>query len=859
MIFKLSTLHRIFFTYFCPTFYGGGPPSTPSTTTQNVNNIPSQLMPYVKTMMGAAENQVYTKDANGNVTGFQPYKPYSNNAGDYVASFSPLQQQAQQGASNLQMPGQFAPATGLAAISGIQGMNAQQNYQNQATDPNAVGAYMNPYIQDALNPALQLQNQSFGIKGAEQQGQATKSGAFGGSREALMSGLNSQSNAMANQQMIGNAYQNAYQNAQQAQQFGANLGLQGAQQANSAAQTLGQLGTSQLGAQTNILGTQSAFGGQQQQQQQQAIDQAVLNWQNAQQQPYMQLGTMSNLIRGIPTGNSTQTQYMAQPSMMSQIGGLAATGIGAYGALKAEGGPIEDKGYARGGIVGYNGENSSVVSSVEAQLNDMDDAHLQDAIQNSTSQSIKELATRILNERKASNMANGGIVGYNGEKESSVEDKDKDKEDDSIASGLSALYHKGIIGGLEHAGPIWKKHARNMYEGVKQGAIGAYGLSDKLGKAVLYGADNPSVEQPQPTDTTAAPVNTQQPAPTENPKAITAAAPVNTAPAANITQEQAAKLGPMSTNQPLNQLAKNQEDVQQAAKQGINVTQGTPAATQSQEDILSPLREDVKTAQTEADKSIAERIEEQNKLEEKYAGKDVGTEEYRKSLKEEKDNAPDEARRMMYMRLAEFGANWASTPGPALVAGMQALKQTLPSVITDKKEHKAAMHNLDKAIYEVNHAEYLEKKGKVKEAAQQRTNASNILMKSKETFVTGGLKLLEIQSKERQSKEDNEAKLGAAQIAANAHGSYNRALTDNQTRQELDTRLKEINASLAAPTINLPANQKEKEALIWQKAQYLNQLKTLSPLLNIGEYPGSNTGGGSTVDYSKADKIVGIK
>ena len=841
MIFKLSTLHRIFFTYFCPTFYGGGPPSSPSTTTQNVNNIPSQLMPYVKTMMGAAENQVYTKDANGNVTGFQPYKPYSNNAGDYVASFSPLQQQAQQGASNLQMPGQFAPATGLAAISGIQGMNAQQNYQNQATDPNAVGAYMNPYIQDALNPALQLQNQSFGIKGAEQQGQATKSGAFGGSREALMSGLNSQSNAMANQQMIGNAYQNAYQNAQQAQQFGANLGLQGAQQANSAAQTLGQLGTSQLGAQTNILGTQSAFGGQQQQQQQQAIDQAVLNWQNAQQQPYMQLGTMSNLIRGIPTGNSTQTQYMAQPSMMSQIGGLAATGIGAYGALKAEGGPIEDKGYARGGIVGYNGENSSVVSSVEAQLNDMDDAHLQDAIQNSTSQSIKELATRILNERKASNMANGGIVGY-------ADDKDKEygslvknyinsevkKEADNNKKYESIKKARGAI-------PEIISRSKDFYDSAVNDVKGlAVPLKDTIGNWA-FGED---YNKPQPEPTTPAPVNTQQPAPTENPNAITAAAPVNTTPAANITQEQAAKLGPMSTNQPLNQLAKNQEEVQQAAKQGINITQGTPAATQNLENILSPLREDVKTAQTEADKSIAERIEEQNKLEEKYAGKDVGTEEYRKSLKEEKDNAPDEARKMMYMRLAEFGANWASTPGPALVAGMQALKQTLPSVITDKKEHKAAMHNLDKAIYEVNHAEYLERKGKVKEAAQQRTNASNILMKSKETLVSAGVKLLEIQSKERQSDKDNASAERRAEITASAYGGrYGESkLSAKQSvayDKAVDNAEKDMEASPMTMSLPIEERMKKKNELI---KHYIKN----DPILKGFKFEdsGDNTGGG---------------
>ena len=40
---------------------------------------------------------------------------------------------------------------------------------------------------------------------------------------------------------------------------------------------------------------------------------------------------MSDILRGAPLGQQTQQQYTAaQPSTLSQLGGLGAAGIGAY-------------------------------------------------------------------------------------------------------------------------------------------------------------------------------------------------------------------------------------------------------------------------------------------------------------------------------------------------------------------------------------------------------------------------------------------------------------------------------------------------------------------------------------------------
>ena len=62
------------------------------------------------------------------------------------------------------------------------------------------------------------------------------------------------------------------------------------------------------------------------------------------------------LLRGYSTPTSASTTYAPAPSALSQIGGLAATGLGAYGALKKEGGVI--KAYKSGGLVDLAIENA---------------------------------------------------------------------------------------------------------------------------------------------------------------------------------------------------------------------------------------------------------------------------------------------------------------------------------------------------------------------------------------------------------------------------------------------------------------------------------------------------------------------
>ena len=431
---------------------GGSAPSGPTSTTVTNTNIPDYAQPYVMNMLQAAQGQVFNSD----MTGMNAYNPYSTNPTDYVAGFSPLQQQAQSSAANLQTPGQYDAASNLAGTSamgalgttgqaagygqmgaragqqgsmmsnvyggagaqagqqaagmssmlggmgvgqGQQGANIGQSLGQQSTNPAAVGAYMNPYIQNALAPAQQLLNQQYGMQGAAQQGQATSSGAFGGSRNALTQGLNQQNQMLAQNQLVGNAYQNAYTNAQQQmnaansaalagnaqaqtgigqgitgigqagaqsmQGYGmgltganqaANLGMQGAQsglagvaaqqagygQAGTQASNLANIGGQELAAQQGIIGTQSTQGAQQQAQQQQVINQAIQNYATAQQYPMMQLSNMSGLLRGLPLQATSTQSYQAAPNTASQLSGLGLTAAAAYGMAKKKGGSIKE-------------------------------------------------------------------------------------------------------------------------------------------------------------------------------------------------------------------------------------------------------------------------------------------------------------------------------------------------------------------------------------------------------------------------------------------------------------------------------------------------------------------------------------
>jgi len=595
---------------------GGGTPA-PTQATSYQTNVPEYAKPYVQNMLNATQNQLFntqkttnpdTGETSTEITGFKPFKPYSSSPSDYYAGFSPLQQQAQSGAANMQMPGQIADASNMAQQAGLEALNSSYNpmsagynqvrgAQAQAAQlgnspqaqaaamqaaqlggaplaqasqfggPQNVNAqnvgtqdftgqnvqnYMSPYLQGALDPQIAEMRRQYGITGAQQQSQAAKQGAFGGSREALMAAENQRNLNTAIGSTLGQGYQNAFQNAQQQfnaqqqanlqaqqanqganlqaglanqqmgyntglqnaqlqqqtnlanqgllgqyglqqgqfgqaanqfnaanqqqanlanqqlagqyglqqgqfgqaanlanqqsrnqaalanqqaalqaqqanigqQQFGANYRMQGLQQANQAAQNLGQLGGQQLSGQQSIYNMQNQLGGQQQALEQSKINQAVQDYGTAQQYPMMQLGLMSNMLRGLPMQSTAVQSYQAQAPVAQQAAGL----LGAYNAYagKKKGGEI--KAMAKGGIADIPRYKSGVLVGLENKIDDIaqSDAYAQQGqkqlpklMQQTTSPGIKQLiATKQAEDQLGQNMSgvaagNTGDLGMN--------------------------------------------------------------------------------------------------------------------------------------------------------------------------------------------------------------------------------------------------------------------------------------------------------------------------------------------------------------------------------------------------------------------------------------------------------------
>jgi hypothetical protein len=338
-------------------------------------------------MLGATQKQLFNMDGD-QITGFKEYRPYSTNPQDYFAGPSSLQTSSYNAAGQMQTPGQFATGTGLATIGGLgqlgtaqqanmygqQGVGigqmgmmgampafgAGQQFANQVTDPRSMQSFMSPYQQAVTDVAKNAAVREAQI--AQQQANlgSARQGTYGGARQALQQSERER-NLLTNLSNIqAQGSQSAFDRAMQTQQFGANLGLQGiqtglqgtaqgmqgvgqglqgvgAQQAGFAgagqsAATLGQLGGAQQQADVSRIGLQNQLGSQQQQFQQGIINQAIQDYATQQQYPLMQLGFMSNMLRGLPMQASTTQTYQAQPSGAQQALGL---GLGALGAYKA--------------------------------------------------------------------------------------------------------------------------------------------------------------------------------------------------------------------------------------------------------------------------------------------------------------------------------------------------------------------------------------------------------------------------------------------------------------------------------------------------------------------------------------------
>ena len=507
---------------------------------------------------------------------------------------------------------------------------------------------------------LGLQGAQVGLQGTAQGMQGAQSG-LQGTQTAINAGQYGLQGMQAGMQGTAQGMQGAQAGLQGVSGAQAGYGLLG-QQAANLTNMLGQEQQNQL----NLYGAQNTVGAQQQALEQAKINQAMQDYANAQQYPLMQLGTMSNMLRGLPMQASTTNQYAASPNPLSQAIGTIGAGTSIYNAYNpaprgAAGGEV--KGYAKGGIMSYD-----MGGEVESQLESMDEKSLQEQAKESSSPSIRKMAQRLLRERQMSKPQGASAMGV---------------QYQAAQPQMPGLRGGGIIAFQQGAGGNGAMSA--IEEGGEEDA--KLGMQERLAM--------PPSTTPPPGGIMGA---TTQPT-----------TPVPAAPQVNRALQQ-------SPDIPAFMKAEYAD-----AEKRMNAP-------------LSSFMAERQAAMREA--GVADTSEGQQKL--------------RAEMMAEKANLGEEKERQKHLRLAEFFASWGSTPGPVLVAGLNAMQKAVPNIMADEKEQKKARREIDKSIADLDNATRLEKRGEVDAAMALKLKAAE------------DMKALNMKFIDYQSRRESDASSAAA-------------------------------------------------------------------------------------------------
>ena len=277
--------------------------ATSATTTPASTSVNSSLSPW-------AGDYVTDYLGKGQALANTPYQAYQ---GPLTAGASDLQQQAFAGASDLAKTG-YTPT----------------QFTTGTFDTAAANKYMNPYLQASLDPQLkELQRQSQ-INNMTNAGKLTQAGAYGGSRQAILTGEENRNLLDKSQSLIGQGYNTAYQNAMG--QFNAeqNRGMD-AQKASEASRV--------YGADYGLKSVQdlAGLGATQRDITQQGLTADKTQFEEQRDDPYKKVQYQKDLLTGLPittTTNATNTtDYANLVGGISDLKGLYGTlsGLGVTG------------------------------------------------------------------------------------------------------------------------------------------------------------------------------------------------------------------------------------------------------------------------------------------------------------------------------------------------------------------------------------------------------------------------------------------------------------------------------------------------------------------------------------------------
>jgi hypothetical protein len=192
-----------------------------------------------------------------------------------------------------------------AAFQGIAGLSIPTDQMGafvpQTFTADAASQYMNPYLMASLQPQIDEARRQAQIQRVQDAGRLTQSGAFGGSRQAIMeSELNR--NLLTNLAGItGTGYASAYDRAMQ--QFNTEQDREAA--AQTAANTYGLAG----------LTKQAELGGIERGIEQAGIEADRMQFEEERDFPYKQVQYMQSLLQGLPI--AAQSYSYMQPSQLS--------------------------------------------------------------------------------------------------------------------------------------------------------------------------------------------------------------------------------------------------------------------------------------------------------------------------------------------------------------------------------------------------------------------------------------------------------------------------------------------------------------------------------------------------------------
>ena len=255
--------------------------------------------PYVTDMLGRAQAQAQL-----------PFQPYQ---GALTAGTSALQNQAFQGIGGLTLPSAMDTAAQQA-----QGTYATS--QQYLPTVGTVESYMNPYLQNVLDPQLREAQRQADIARMEGASRLSKAGAYGGSRQAIMEAEGQRNLQQLLSDITGKGYASAYDSAQARRAADIAAGQQGLAQQTAATQALGNIGAQQAQYGLANLAQQLSAGAQQRDIEQQGLTADYNQYLRELQYPQEQLQFERQMLSGLPI--AAASYYQATPSaFQSTVGG----------------------------------------------------------------------------------------------------------------------------------------------------------------------------------------------------------------------------------------------------------------------------------------------------------------------------------------------------------------------------------------------------------------------------------------------------------------------------------------------------------------------------------------------------------